>query len=305
MIDPTLIARLLCPRCGAGLAAEATGARCRGCGACFPEEGGILRLAVGESGAPGYDPHYFGTLPQVENAHFWFLTRREVILDALRGAVPDLHTRPLFDVGCGSGGLLEFLARSGLLLAGACDAYVEALRLAHGKLPVPLLLIDEGRLPPLGPGHPMIGLFDVLEHLDEDREVLRFLFSVLEPGGILVLTVPAHPFLFDEMDELAHHRRRYLRRDLRDKLSAAGFEVLRLSHFMATLAPLLVLARWIGRWLPGPSRPARERRDLELRIVPGVNGLLRNLLRVERLVLRHVSLPFGSSIVAVARRPLA
>jgi len=280
--DPSLIARLRCPRCGGWLAAEAAGARCRGCGSRYPDEDGILRLAGGESGAPGYDPHYFGTLPQVENAHFWFLTRREVILDALRSAVPDLGTRPLFDVGCGSGGLLEFLARSGLPLAGACDAYFEALRLARGKLFVPLLLVDEGRLPPLGPGHAMIGMFDVLEHLDDDREVLRFVFSVLEPGGVLVLTVPAHPFLFDEMDELAHHRRRYVRRDLREKLTSAGFEVVRLSHFMAALAPLLIVARGLGRWLPGRKGSARERRDLELRIVPGVNGLLRGLLRLER-----------------------
>ena len=302
MNDPGLLGRLRCPRCGAGLGPEPAGARCRGCDSAYSEEGGILGLVAGESGAPGYDPHYFGTLPQVENTHFWFVTRREAILDALRRAVPDLGARPLFDVGCGSGGLLEFLSRSGLPLAGACDAHVEGLRLARRKLAVPLLLVDEGRLPPLGPSHAMIGLFDVLEHLDDDRDVLRFVFSVLEPGGILVLTVPAHPFLFDEMDELAHHRRRYVRRDLREKLASAGFEVLRLRHFMAALVPLLLVARGVGRWLPRRGS-ARERRDAELRIVPGVNGLLRSLLRLEGLFIRLVPLPFGSSIVAVARRP--
>ena len=116
---------------------------------------------------------------------------------------------------------------------------------------------------------------------------------------------PGHPFLFDEMDELAHHRRRYTRRELGDKLRAAGFEVRFLSHFMALLVPLLVVLRAVGRLLPGRLARAQERRDSELRVVPGVNGLFRGLLRLERLWLRVSSLPFGSSIVALARRPPA
>jgi SAM-dependent methyltransferase len=283
----------------------APGARCDGCGAEYPERGGILDLTRGRSGPAGYDPHYFGTLPLIEDSHFWFVTRREVILEGLRACVDDLGQRPLFDVGCGSGGLLAFFEASGLAVAGACDAYPQGLALARGRVRVPLVLVDEGAPPPLAPGQRLIGLFDVLEHLDDDEGTLRFLWSVLEPGGVLVLTVPGHPFLFDEMDELARHRRRYTRRELGDKLRAAGFEVRLLSHFMALLVPLLVVLRAVGRLLPGRLARAQERRDSELRVVPGVNGLFRGLLRLERLWLHVSSLPFGSSIVALARRPPA
>jgi hypothetical protein len=126
---------------------------------------------------------------------------------------------------------------------------------------------------------------------------------VLEPGGYLALTVPAHPFLFDEMDELAHHRRRYRRGDLGKKLEAAGFETVLLTHFMAPLVPSLVVARTLGRLLESVGVSARARRSAELGITPGLNGLLGAILAVERSFLkRRVSMPFGSSLLAVARR---
>jgi SAM-dependent methyltransferase len=187
-------------------------------------------------------------------------------------------------------------------LAGACDAYPESLELVRRRIDTTLVLVDEGPLPPLGPGQSLLGLFDVLEHMDDDVAVLRFLGSVLSPGGVLVLTVPAHPFLFDEMDEIAHHRRRYRRRELRDKLHAAGFDVPMLTHFMSPLVPALVVLRGAGR-LFSRGRDARARRDVEFRVVPVFNGAMRALLALEQLVLRVLPLPFGSSILAVARRP--
>lgn len=281
----------------------ASGAECRGCGAAYREADGVLDLVAGREGLPGFDPHYFDALHRVQERHFWFVGRRRVILDALRRAVPDLERRRLFDIGCGSGGLLRFLGRSGIPLAGACDAYLESLRLVRRLVEAPLARVDEGRLPPLAPGQTLIGLFDVLEHIDDDEGTLRFLASVLEPGGYLALTVPAHPFLFDEMDELAHHRRRYRRAELREKLQAAGFETAVLTHFMAPLVPSLIVARMLGRLLESVGVTARDRRSAELGITPGLNGLLSAILAVERSLLRRrVPMPFGSSLLAVARR---
>jgi SAM-dependent methyltransferase len=291
---------LVCPRCRGRLELEPGGCRCAACDVSYPEADGVLSLREGDGGPPGYDPHYFGTLPLVEQEHFWFAHRREVILETLRRNVPDLERRPLFDVGCGAGGLMAFLGANGVPLAGACDAYLEGLAVARRRLDVPLVLVDLDRLPPLGPGQALVGLFDVLEHLDDDRGVLRWLRGVLEPGGVLVLTVPAHPFLFDEMDALAHHRRRYRRTELREKLEEAGFSVLAVRHFMGVLVPLLVVVRTLGRLLPGR---ASARRDLEFRVVPLLNGLVRFALRLEAWVDRVLPLPVGTSLIAVAARP--
>lgn len=293
---------LVCPACRTPLAPGLGGVSCPSCGASYVERDGMLDLRVGREGAPGFDPHYFSFLAESDRRHFWFKGRREVVREAVERVIADPEKHRLFDVGCGSGGLLEFLASSGIRVAGACDAYVESLRLVRQRVAAPLVLTDEGRLPPLGAGQTFLGLFDVLEHIDDDEGTLSFLFSVLEPGGILALTVPAHPFLFDEMDVLAHHRRRYRLPDLRRKLEQAGFRVARITHFMSPLVAPLLLLRSLGR-LFASRRSAGSRRALELRPLPGLNELLTLLLSAERLLLRFVSLPFGSSILAVAVRP--
>lgn len=293
---------LVCPSCGVLVSVDEGGGRCPGCGADYPLEDGILRLASVPVGARAYDPHYFETLPLVEEHHFWFVARREMVLAALRRAVPDLATRPLFDVGCGSGGLLKFLEAKGVPVGGACDAYPEALRIARSRCSAPLVLVDEGRDPPLGPGQRLVGLFDVLEHLDDDVGTLSWLASVLEPGGVLALTVPAHPALFDEADVLARHRRRYRRAELAGKLQGAGFEIRTLTHFMALLAPALFVGRRIRRLVGVGGSTAAARRDAELRVVPGLNGVLLALLRLECLLARRLPLPFGTSLLAIATR---
>jgi SAM-dependent methyltransferase len=294
---------VVCPGCRGPLAARGGGAGCAACGAHYSGDAGILRLTLGREGSPGYDPHYFKALEHVERRHFWFVARGEVVLDTLRRTVPDLERRRAFDIGCGSGGLLEYLRTRGVAVAGACDAYAESLEIVRRRLDIPLVLVDEGRLPPLGGGHELVALFDVLEHLDDDRGTLRFLHSILAPGGVVVLTVPAHPFLFDERDELAHHRRRYRRGELRKKLEEAGFGVRLVTHFMAPLVPPLLAMRALTRLLPASLRRNRARHDLEFRVVPVFNGVMRAVLAVERRLLRAATLPFGSSIIAVAARP--
>jgi SAM-dependent methyltransferase len=224
------------------------------------------------------------------------------VKDALLRHVPDLQQRALFDIGCGSGGLLSYLERH-LPLAGACDAHRLGLEIARGRTRTTLLLVDEDRQPPLGAGQSLLGMFDVLEHLDDDRASLRFLFDVLAPGGVLVLTVPAHMFLFGEMDRLACHRRRYSQRELADKLKQAGFEVRLLTHFMAPLVPLLLLFRQFGRALDALGFRSRRRSTQELAVVPLFNAGMRGVLLLERLWLRRFGLPFGSSLIAVASRP--
>jgi SAM-dependent methyltransferase len=297
---PTLL--LVCPRCRSPLVVAVARVSCGVCGTAYEERDGIFDLRAGRLGAVGFDPHYFPTLAEVESEHYWFATRREVVRDVLRDAVRDLEQRRLFDIGCGSGGLLAFLGASGVVLAGACDVYPESLALVRGRVAAPLLLVDEGRFPPLAPGQTLVSLFDVLEHIDDDLGTLRHLVEVLEPGGILVLTVPAHPFLFDEMDEIAHHRRRYTRRELGDKLRGAGFRVRHLAHFMAPLVPLVVVLRWAMRVLARRTN-AMERRKAELGVTPFLNGVMRALLRLERPLVRSGALPFGTSLIAVAERP--
>jgi SAM-dependent methyltransferase len=291
-----------CPACGGRLAPAAAGLACAACGRGYAVEDGVARLGGEPAATPGFDASYFDLLARVEDEQFWFVSRRAVILDALRRHVPDLAERPLYDVGCGPGGLLAHLGRHGVPLAGACDAFAEALALARRRVSVPLAHVGDDGPPPVAPGRRLLGMFDVLEHLDDDAATLRWAAGVLEPGGVLVVTVPAHPFLFDQADVLAFHRRRYRKRELRERLEGAGFDIRLLTHFMAPLVPLVLASRTVGRLRGGRAASVEEQRRAELGVVPGLNGVLRGVLALERRALGVLSPPFGTSLIAVAAR---
>jgi hypothetical protein len=151
----------------------------------------------------------------------------------------------------------------------------------------------------------VVCIFDVREHVQQEKETLAALWELLAPGGSLLLTVPAHQSLWSYFDEAARHCRRYSVQDLGRKLADAGFEVEFLSQFMASIFPIV----WIFRKMRGQpeqlnSEKVRSYANAEFRIVPIVNQVLTALLTLEaRWIARGHRLPIGTSLVAVARRP--
>jgi SAM-dependent methyltransferase len=144
----------------------------------------------------------------------------------------------------------------------------------------------------------------VLEHIPEDEAVLSALARALKPGGILMATVPQHPFLWSTADDLAHHQRRYRRGELAAKCRAAGLEIVATTSFVTLPFPLMMASR-IVEWLkPRPKSLDQQIAD-EFTIPQWQNSLLTTLLAIEqRLREAGVPLPFGGSQVVVARRPL-
>ncbi len=284
-----------CASCCGRLERSGEGARCVHCSRLFALRDGVLDLRVGGIGESAYDGRCVGPLSDVEERHFWFVARRAAVLTVLRRSLSGEGA--LFDVGCGTGSLLRYLSDGGVAVDAACDASPEGLRRARQRLEAPLLLVDQGRCPPLASGRTMLGLFDVLEHFDDDDAVLRWASSVLTAGGAVALTVPAYPRLFGPVDRMAGHRRRYGRAELEAKLRRAGFEVQVLTHFMAPLLPFLAASRWLGRRRSGP-----EQFQSELAVVRGLNELLLGALALERVLLGRVTIPFGPSLLAVGVR---
>jgi len=256
-----------------------------------------------------FDPAYFPRLLAIEDRHFWFQARNRVIAAALAPITAALSPGyRVLEAGCGTGNVLRVLAKAcpeGTVVG--LDSFHQGLRMAARRTTVPLIQGD-ARVAPFSQPFDIIGLFDVLEHLEEDREVLADIRSLLAPGGALVLTVPANPSLWSYFDEASHHVRRYRERELKNKLVEAGYRLEYVSHYMATIFPLVWLGRKLASALKRSSPPAADRTTElasdELRIVPLVNPLLRFVLSQEaRVVARRRKLPFGTSLIAVARRP--
>ncbi len=258
-----------------------------------------------------YDPAHFERLFAVEDRHFWFRARNQVLATVMRQITSGLKPGyRVLEVGCGTGNVLGMLNRTctqGTVLG--MDLFAEGLRYARRRTNCALVHGDINASP-LRQRFEVVGLFDVLEHLPDDVAVLRMLYEHLVPGGQLVITVPACPSLWSYFDEASHHCRRYGRVDLEQKLSQVGFQVDYVTYFMLSLFPLL----WVGRKLSDISRNDREGKGTgvdelahrELKIRPITNATLYLLLAQEaRLIARRGHLPIGTSILAVVRRPEA
>jgi SAM-dependent methyltransferase len=235
-------------------------------------------------------------LAQLERWHFWFTGRRLLVDSLLTARVAPAQTPGLLlDLGCGTGFELRRLGHLGYEVVGL-DLRPEGLVATRASdRQIPLL---QARAPVLPLADGSLGgvlLLDVAEHL-ESVPLLAELRRALRPGGFGILTVPALPWLWSYRDEAAGHLRRYTRDQLLAALEQAGFRVERVAYFQFLLLPLVMVTRLLGR--RGPAL-----RDLEERPLPVLNSALAVISRLDAAVASRVSWPWGSSLVAVFRKP--
>jgi SAM-dependent methyltransferase len=252
-----------------------------------------------------YDPRYFEPLFATEDRHFWFLARNRVITRLAANVLPVDSKGRILEVGCGTGFVLRALENEfrSIQVTGM-DLFLEGLRFARRRVQSGLVQGDLAA-PPFEGGFDLVGMFDVLEHIQEDREVLSHLFKLVKPGGSLLLTVPADPNLWSYFDVASHHARRYAMADLREKVQSAGFVCEFSSPFIALTYPVLRFQRLLMN-RPGSDdlKIANDQAEEDLKIVPVVNEIVKWVLYLEAgWLARGNRLPFGSSLVMQARRP--
>jgi len=238
------------------------------------------------------DPAYVAVHAEQDRRHWWFRGRLAVLLAVVRGLVPARGAR-ILELGCGSGNVLEALAALGEVVGMERDPVLLAAARAAG------LDVREGALPDdlvVEPGWADLTLLlDVLEHLDDDVAALRTARRSLRGGGRLVVTVPAYAWLWSGHDAVLGHRRRYTARRLRAVVEAAGLAVERCGYFNTLLFPALAAAR-MARRLTG------DRGHDLVRLPEPLNALLAACFALERALVRRRGLPFGGSVLLVARR---
>ena len=229
-----------------------------------------------------------------QDRHWWFVGRRQIVAALIARFVPLPARARVLEAGCGYGGNLEMLGELGDVQAFEYNddarAYAETRLqrpIAFGRLP-DATGFDQQRFD-------LIAMLDVLEHVDDDLGSLRSLAERLAPGGSLLLTVPAVPWLWSDHDVLHQHKRRYTRALLVDRLHQAGFEITKIGYFNALLFPLALAQRLLAR-LIGGSRTAHDAPP------EPVNALLTGIFSLEARLLGRVPFPIGLSLFAVARK---
>jgi SAM-dependent methyltransferase len=241
---------------------------------------------------------------EVEDQSFWFRHRNDCIRELVRN-FPPRGKGPIFDVGGGNG----FVAK-GLLDAGWDVVLVEpgpAGARNSKKRGLPDVICATTQSAGFQSGTlPAIGVFDVVEHIEDDLGFLRHLNDLLVPGGMLYLTVPAFQALWSQEDVDAGHFRRYSLKQMEKKLIQAGYEVAYSTYIFQWLVVAVglfrVLPYRLGLCAKNKNDSDKVQRDHVLK--EGlVSSIMRNLLQREHgMIEANGVLPLGGSCMVAARK---
>ncbi|MFL0670768.1 MAG: class I SAM-dependent methyltransferase [Erythrobacter sp.] len=236
----------------------------------------------------------YQSLRDQQDRHWWFVGRRRIVAQLIARFVPLPAKARVLEAGCGYGGNLAMLDALGEVAAFEFDdgarAHAAALSrraVAYGKLPHDIGFADDR--------FDLIAMLDVLEHIDDDVGSLRALGERLAPGGSLLLTVPAVPWLWSDHDVLHQHKRRYTRALLRERLHEAGFEAVEIGYFNTLLFPLALAQRLASRLIGGGAG------DHDAPAEP-LNAILAAIFSLEARLLGRIPFPIGLSLFAVVRK---
>jgi SAM-dependent methyltransferase len=232
---------------------------------------------------------------RVEDDHWWFRARRQILAAVLDRYVPGGRSRRILEVGCGNGGNLGLLAAYGSVFAVEKDDGARERAARRGIASVERGWLPDG-IPFADSSFDVIAALDVLEHVDDDAAAVRALRDRLSAPGVLVATVPAFEWLWSEHDVSSHHLRRYTRGRFVTLLRSAGLRVLYSGYFNSLLFPLAVANVKLGKLA---SRDVHRGIHVPPR---AMNRSLEWIFAIESRLVPRMRLPFGLSIVVCASR---
>ncbi len=253
--------------------------------------------------------HTYAIMDGVEDTHWWFVGRRAILESFLKKIVVGLSNSAgsrtadegvrvplrILDVGCGTGANIRMLSQFGE--AEGVDVSDDALEFCRKKG----LKVEKGtaeELPFADESFDLTTALDVIEHLDDDAAGLKEMFRVTRKGGYSLIFVPAFMWLWGVQDDISHHRIRYTKRQIVERLKAAGYEIERATYANFTFFAPILGGRTIMK-LTGVKPESENNIN-----VSALNGLFGKIFSAESLWLKNLNFPFGVSIVVVAKKPV-
>lgn len=233
---------------------------------------------------------------RLEKYYWWFVGRRKIIESVLHKYFSDQNFN-ILDWGCGPGGNFKFLGEYGEIVG--VDASDEAIRACQEKGITTVIKASDLSEFKTNNKFDLITNFDVLEHIQDDEEFLSGLKSFLVPGGHVLVTVPAHRFLWTGLDEVLGHKRRYTRAEICRKFEQAGYQIIKASYFVFFLSPAFIIYRFFQKL---KKNNAKSLRESVLEFPKPINWLFTVTLFLEALVMPYLNLPFGTSIIVLAKK---
>lgn len=227
-----------------------------------------------------------------DSTHWWYRARRDILADYLAryGAVP--KDARILEIGCGTGHNLPMLGAFGEVDAIEIDPAAAAI--ASERLGKPVGSSPLPDLTGVEPGsYDLIAVLDVVEHIEDDVGALKAMARVLKPGGKILITVPAHQWMWSAHDTVNHHKRRYSKGTLLAALEKAGLKWRKLRWFNSLLFPVAVAARFAGKLMGKDDSDDSPPPAL-------LNKAFETIFGLERHLLGRLPMPPGLSIIVIA-----
>ncbi len=229
--------------------------------------------------------------------HFWYKARKELLVGRLKKELGAFSSdRAILDIGCGCGAELEDLKKFGQVVGLEINPEAAEVARAQG---VEVMVGDIADASLGESKYEVAAALDVLEHIEDDVSALRKINESLKPGGVFFINVPAYQFLFGPHDRVLQHHRRYDRKVLIERLSAAGFTDIETAYWNSFFFLPAFVWRVVNRFFSSKERLAQ---DFSVP-PPLVNEFFYLIMKIENFFyFYNIRLPFGISLTALAKK---
>jgi SAM-dependent methyltransferase len=236
----------------------------------------------------------YATMFRVEETHWWYKALHRLIFQTLEAELPDWHEKKIVDVGCGTGAILKQLGNPEKNVG--IDLAPEAISFCRQRGLNNVQQGDIHALPFPDASFDAVICSSVLYHqwVSDVEGAVREMHRVLRPDGVLLINVPAFPFLHSAHDEAVMAARRFRKREIQQLLQGQNFKIRRLTYWTTFLFPLAIAARTLGG--------SRMGRDFQAEGASFTQRVFTRIMALELHLLRKISLPFGVALLAVARK---
>jgi ubiquinone/menaquinone biosynthesis C-methylase UbiE len=246
------------------------------------------------------NPEEYEKMYAQENSYWWFQGRQKILFRMLeKYNLLENSDSCVLDIGCGTGLILDEISTRSKAIG--FDFSRKALSFCKKRGLENLLCGNVKHLPIADSSLDLVLALDIMEHIDDDTAMMKEIHRVLKPGGNILITVPAHKYLWSDHDEALHHFRRYSKNGFRKIIKENGFTIKKYSYVISfTFFPILIfrmIQKLIHRIIPSKAPKTH------IIILPKrINSLLIGILDFEGILLEHINLPVGVSLLCVAEK---
>ncbi len=226
----------------------------------------------------------------LEDKHWWHINKRGLVKFYIKQFLSGNHK--ILDVGCGTGKNIETFSEYGICFG--IDSSPEAISFCKKRGIKNVIRGNVEKMPYPNKSFNIVTALDVLEHVDDSKS-LREIHRIIQDKGIIIVTVPAFPQLWSKWDEVLHHKRRYTEKSLKNLLQKNDFKVLKISYMYSFLILPVFFIRFIKKFFYKNHYPSDFKLSNKI-----VNRLLGSISALERFLIPHTNLPFGTSLIAIA-----